>query len=429
MKKINLIRIACGLCAMLSLPAYGQTKTYTLEECRTLALSQNASIKNTRNNMEAARQIRQEAFTAYFPTVSAAGTGFNADKGMAQMTLVPGMEMSLLKNGIAGAVTATQPIFAGGQIVNGNRLAKVGEKVSKLQMEQSENEVGLTTEQYFWQVVTLQEKLKTVQAVDTMLQRLCREVETAVDVGLVTRNDLLQVQLKRNEAESTRIVLENGIAISKMLLAQYIGIEDADFTLSADIRIGTLPEYPANLYRAPTASLALTPEYRLLQENVEANKLKQKIEVGKNLPTVGIGAGYVYHDLMDNDRAFGMVFATVSVPISGWWGGSHAIKRQRLQVRNAENDLTDKSQMLIIRMQKAWRDVEDAYRQLSIANKSIDQSEENLRLNDQYYRAGTTRMSDLLQAQSLYQQSRDRYVDAYSAYRIKTTEYLQATGR
>lgn len=428
-KRIKIIS-ACILCAGLLLPAYGQEKGYTADECRRMALEHNARIKNAKNNLVGAEQTRQEAFTHYFPTVSASGMGYNADKGTAYMALAPGMEMSLLKNGIAGSVTATQPVFAGGRIVNGNKLAKVGIEVSKLQLEQSENEVELTSEQYFWQVVSLQEKIKTVATVDTMLQRLCKDVEVAVNAGLVTRNDLLQVQLKRNEMESTRINLENNLAVCKMLLAQYTGMPDSvDFTLSADVQWDTLPSIPTELYRDPSASLDLTPEYRLLQENVKANKLQQKIEIGKNLPEVGVGVGYMYHNLLDNDRSFSMVFASVSIPISGWWGGSHAIKRQKLQVRNAENDLTDKSEMLVIRMQKAWIDVEDAYKQLGVAGKSIEQSAENLRLNNEYYKAGTTKMSDLLDAQTLYQQSRDKYVDAYSACRIKTTEYLQATGR
>ena len=80
-------------------------------------------------------------------------------------------------------------------------------------------------------------------------------------------------------------------------------------------------------------------------------------------------------------------------------------------------------------MQQAWNDLQNAYEQIIIAHKSIEQSSENLRLNEQYYRAGTTTMSDLLDAQTLFQQSRDKYVDAYAAYRIKIVEYLQATGR
>lgn len=151
--------------------------------------------------------------------------------------------------------------------------------------------------------------------------------------------------------------------------------------------------------------------------------------VGKNLPSVAVGAGYMYDNLMDKSHPFAVGFVSVSVPLSGWWGGSHAIKKQKLQVMNAENRLADNSELLVIAMQKAWTDLQDAYKQILIAHNSIEQSTENLRLNEDYYHAGTTTMSDLLDAQTLFRQSRDRYAEAWSQYEIKKTEYLQATGR
>lgn len=406
-----------------------QTRSFTADECRKMALEYNTKMKNANNEVEMAEQTRKQAFTNYFPTVSATGLGFNANKDMVKMALSPEMEMSMIKNGLTGGITAVQPVFAGGQIVNGNKLARIGVDVSRLQLEQTENDVELTAEQYFWQVVTLQEKLKTVEAVDSMLSTLCTDVQMAVNAGISTRNDLLQVQLKRNEMAVTRLNLKNGIAVSKSLLAQYIGLDNTDFTLNTNIIDGGMPASPNELFRSPDQSLHLTPEYRLLEKNVEVGKLQKKLAVGKQLPTVGVGAGYMYHDIMGSSRSFGMVFASVSIPLSGWWGSSHEIKKQKLQLRNAENDLQDNSELLIIRMDKAWNDVEDAYKQIAIAAQSIAQSEENLRLNNDYYRAGTTTLSDLLDAQSLYQQSKDKYVEAYSNYEIKQMEYLHATGR
>lgn len=157
--------------------------------------------------------------------------------------------------------------------------------------------------------------------------------------------------------------------------------------------------------------------------------MQTRLAIGKNLPTVAVGAGYLYDDLMDHSHPFGIAFATVSVPLSGWWGGAHAVKKQKLQLRNAENQMSDSFELLVIRMQKAWDDLEDAYKQILIARQSIGQSAENLRLNEDYYRAGTTTMSDLLDAQSMFRQSRDNYVEAFSRYHLKITEYRQATGQ
>jgi outer membrane protein TolC len=169
-------------------------------------------------------------------------------------------------------------------------------------------------------------------------------------------------------------------------------------------------------------------EYQLLQKQVEATGLQKKMAVGQNLPSVAVGAGYTYHNLLDNNHTFGMVFATVSVPITDWWSGSHAIKRKAIEHQKAQEQLTDNAELLKIRMQNARNGVEESYQQLMLAQRSIEQAKENLRLNRDYYRAGTSKMSDLLEAQLLYQQSLDKHTDAFADYQNKLLEYKQACG-
>ncbi len=426
-------------------------QTYTLQQLKDSALQNNIAIRNARHSIDAAQQQRKEAFTKYFPTISGTGLWFNADKGMAKMDMnlsehispelgaalaqsLPAealaalgspISMSMMKNGTIAGVTAVQPIFAGGQIINGNKLAKVGEDVSRLQLLLSENEVEKQTEQYYWQLVSLQEKMKTIEAVQAMLADIYKDVDVAVRAGVAMRNDLLQVQLRQNDVESQKVKLNNGINILHLLLAQYCGLSGDSFAVSVDdSAVASIPQQ-----KDRQQALLQTAEYQLLQKQVEATKLQHKMEIGKNLPTVGIGAGYNYHNLLDNNRTFGMVFATVSVPISDWWGGSHAIKRKKIARQQAEEQLADNSELLKIRMLNAWNNVEESRQQLEIAQRSIEQAEENLRLNRDYYKAGTSKMSDLLEAQLLYQQSLDRRTDAFADYQNKLLEYRQATGQ
>lgn len=426
--------VCCG-------PITAQT-SLTLDQCKQLARENNIALRSARNDIEQAEQQKKQAFTNYFPQVSAMGAALTANKHLVQMDMNLPAEMGamlpagasmptgmgMIKNGVVGNVMAMQPIFAGGQIVNGNRLAKVGLEASRIQQEASEDEVELTTEQYFWQVVSLKEKLVTLGTIHKMLEQLEKDVTVSVDAGLTTRNDLLQVQLKVNEIESRTLQVENDLAICKQLLAQYIG-KSEDFDVASPIDINAIPSLDANLKQDHQASLSATTQYRLLEKNVEANRLQHKIKVGEQLPAVSGGAVYTYNNLVGEGRGVGMLVATVSLPISGWWGGSHAIKKQRLAYEQARERMADASQKLVISMNNCWADVETSHKQLAIARKSIEQSDENLRLNNNYYRAGTTTMSDLLDAQSSYQQSRDQYVDAYIDYQQNLLKYRQATGQ
>ena len=252
-------------------------------------------------------------------------------------------------------------------------------------------------------------------------------MEASVRAGVANRNELLQVQLKKNSIASDRLKVDNNLRLSKMLLSQYIGLPEDDFIVQATLQ-EPLPS--PETYRIDLMSaLPTTVAYKLLDKNVEASRLQYKLKVGQNLPSVGIGAGYMYHNILDTDHSFGMIFATVSVPLTDWWGGSHAIRKQKLQLKAAEYTRQDTNEKLLLQMQKLWNELEEAYKQAKISEESVKTAEENVRLSTDYYQVGTETLSDLLNAQSLLQQSRDQYTDDYTNYLIKRTEYLQATGR
>ena len=429
-------------------PSLGEGQGVGLSELLDSAMQHNMGIRSAQLDIDAAHQQRREAFTKYFPTISGTALTFNANRGMAKMDIDPQefipssfaatlsqmlppemlvglsspISMSMMKNGTIASLMAMQPVFAGGQIVNGNRLARVGEEASRLQLRLKENEVERQVAEYYWQLVSLDEKTRTLDAVDSLLADIYKDVEVAVRAGVALRNDLLQVQLRQNDIESQRLKLQNAQEVLSLMLAQYCGLSKApvvDCQLCCDSIAAP----------AASSSLSLLPEYQLLEKQVEATRLQQKMAVGKQLPTVAVGAGYNYHNLLDNDRTFAMVFATVSVPISDWWGGSHAIKRRKIEVQKAEEQLHDNAQLLTIRMQKARNDVAEARQQLLLAQRGIEQAEENLRLNRDRYRAGTSTMSNLLEAQLLSQQSRDKFTDAYADLQLRLIDLRHATGQ
>lgn len=426
------------LLAALFLCATASAQTYTLEQCRTMALENNNKMKNSRLDTDIAGQTRREAFTNFFPNISAAGMAFDASHDMLRLSVplelpipglsLPPLSMGMMKHGLMGGVTAIQPLFAGRQVAAGNRLARIGEEAAGLKLRVSEREVYETVEKYFWQIVALRGKLETLDVVDRQLEQIRRDVEMAVKAGISTRNDLLRVELKQQETESSRLKVENGIGVTRLLLAQYVGMPLAEpFDIEAEV-FGT-PDAPESWYTDAAAAAELRPEARLLDKNVEASKQQIRMTRGKNMPTVGVGAGYLYHDLSGQDNDFGMVFASVSVPITGWWGGSHAVRREQLKRRQAENDRRQAVEMMQVEITRCWNELQEAYKQILLARKTIASATENLRLNEDYFRAGTVSLTDLLDAQTLLQQGRDLLTDASADYQVKLSKYLLVTGR
>ena len=422
----------------------------TLQQIKEQALAHNISIRTAEGAVREAREQKKEAFANYFPQVSATGMGFKTNTNMLKTSIntasvlpsslasvlprallsaiPPELSFSMVDRGLMAGVAAVQPVFAGGRIINGNKLAQKGVEASEIQKQMSVNNVELTAEQYYWQIISLKEKQRTLNAVDAMLRQLEHDATMAVKAGVGMRNDLLQVQLRLNEVESNRITLDNGLKLARRMLAQYIGA-GGEIDVNDTVNTTTLPPFPIQKVDND-AAVAATPEYKLLQKNVEVTRLQKQMEIGKNLPSISVGATYSHYNMDQGMKnTFGMVFATVTVPISQWWGGSHAIRRRQIAEDVARRQLADNRQLLAIRIQKNRDDVDDAYRQLVIARKGIEQSEENLRLNRNFYQAGTVTMNDLLDAQQKYQQCRDRYTEAYTALQTKVVEYEQSIGR
>ena len=449
MKKIILTIIAL----FVIIPVEAQ---YSLDSCKKMAILNNAKVKNALLDVDAAEQTKKAAFTKYFLQISAAGSAFKSNNSFIDVDLnnvdlnvtfedqrlndilqtlysnygdyLPDATINakMMDNGIVGGVTAIQPVFAGGRIVKGNQLAKLGVEASRYKCNIAEDEVLLKTEESYWLIVSLKEKLRTLASAEKLLDTLHKDVSGALESGVIIQNDLLKVKLKQNELRSNRLKLENGISLATMALCQYIGLSSQEqIQLSDSIDFDKDISAPWPYKTAHDEALKNRSEYKLLYLSVESERLKKQMLVGETLPQVGVGAGYLYNNLMGKNNTNGVIFATVSVPLSGWWEAGYNIKKQKIEQQIAENNREDKNELLLLQMQQAWNSVEESYSQILLAKEAMDEATQNLKVSTDYYRSGMKTISEVLEAQTLLQQARNQYTDHAIQYRIKLTSYLQ----
>ncbi len=430
--------------------SFAQTQAYSLETCKSLALENNKKLKEANLELLVSQQVKKEAFTKYFPKVSGMAVAMRAEdylvKGTipsmnlpvydgnpaslaapTQFTYVPEIPINMLDYINVASVSAVQPIFAGGRIYNGNKLAKLGIEVNKQKFAMSTSEVLIKTEELYWNILSLEEKLKTIKSYESMLEHLQKDVEVAVKAGLTQQSDLLKVQLKLNELQVNKMKLENGIILSYRALCQQIGINySANFKIDDNKHLDELPES----YVTDTKSACqIRDEYNLLSQALQAEILQKRMIVGENLPQIAVGAQVFALDMMEQTSTNGMVFATVSIPISDWWEGSHKIKEANFKIKQAQNKLLETEELLGLDIEKAKNEMFETHFQIKTASISIQQAKENLKILDDNYKAGVIGMSELLEGQALYQKAQDEYTDALCQYRIKVGNYIQKTGK
>ena len=446
--------VAAGLVLFLALlpaAARAQGQTLTLDECKAMALKNNAQIQESRLNIEAAEETSRAARTKQFPQVSASMTSLLAwdplakietaggnlpvfDGNLAnlhsatQFAYFPGGTMELADRASVETLTAVQPVFTGGRIANGNRLARVGVQAARDRSEMSERDVLAETEEKYWRLVALQEKRRTLDAYETLLAELDRQVTDALTAGLLTSNDQLKVRLKRAEARVDRQRLDNGLRLAARDLRRHIGLAPGDAIAVVETLLP--PVDPAPLQQGEPGALDRRVETRLLTSAVRAEELQLALKRGEMRPTVGIGASLLrldVHGMAGMTNA--VVFGQVSVPISGLWEGRHIVASQNRRIAIAKSKLASTRELLALGIEKNWTDLQAAWDTYVVSGQAIEQAEVNVKEQSDRYTNGMAPFSDLLEAQVLMQQSRDRRTDAAVDYWVRRAAYLRAIAR
>lgn len=435
----------------------------SLAECQRMALENNRTLQNARLDIEIAAADRAAAFSHYFPQVSVGLTGFIGAKDLMRSEmdmsgfgatygpalvqaglgdllagLPPTNKVSMVKKGVVANAVALQPIFSGGQIMNGNKLAVLQNEVRRLQYAMTEKDILQNVADYYWQIIALRGNISTLDAVDAQLSGIHSLTENYVKSGIINRNDLLTVELKQQEMASARLQLNNGLELLRLVLCQLCGGELDSFAVAA-AATDVLPA-PSELFVSPADAVHNREELALAEKNVEAKTLQVKMERGKNLPSLAVGAAGLFQGIdmgdMSTKRGGSMYdmkignlvgLATLSVPVSDWWGGRQNIRKARFAREQAENDRLDAEEKLQIDILSSWNNLTEAYAQIQIAEKSIAASTENLRLTRDQYAAGTLPVSDLLDAVSLYSRANNDLNAARATYQSRMSEYVRKT--
>lgn len=426
MKKI-LLYIALGLAT--SLPTHAQLQL-SQAECRQMALQNNEEMKKATNSYQQAKLDKEIAFASFLPELSGSLTGVYR-KDMDLM----GMELQMRGTYLAG-LTLNQPIFAGGKIIAGHKLAKIGEECAQETRRKTEMDIIAEADNAYWTYIAVGEKVKLLEAYQKQLDELYRQIEKTVEVKMATKSDLLRIDSKRSQILYQLKKAMNGVELCRMSLCSTLGVDiHTDIQpLDTALQIAS----PQNL----GGDITMRPEYRLLVNQVEAQKQQIKMARADVLPTFGLSAQYSYYGNLkvagqaEDGTPFKqeykdgspMLMASISVPLFRWGKGLKGIKKAKLSYQNAQLDLQRNERLLNIELQQAILNVTDGYNLIETASISMEQATENLRNMQNNYQVSMCTLTDLLDAQAQWQEAYSNQIEAKTQYKIYESEYLRVSG-
>lgn len=450
--------------AIVVLPLIMHAQTYeqilTLDSCLSLARQNNKELRRAALDIDKAQQVKDQAFTNYFPQVKASAMGYHSLHPLVEVGIndfdnasvrdllttlygnygaALGLDntISLFQYGYQAGVTAIQPVYMGGKIVAGNQLAKVGVEAAKLQTQITERDLLEEVEESYWLVVGLTEKQQTLQAVTALLDTVHRTVSVAVDAGLALQTDLLQVELRQSEIHRTQIQLDNGLSLAKRALWQSIGKTYPDQMGEGlnNIRLESISADSTQNTPPSKEGIGEVLESSLLSLQVRAAELTRRMTIADALPQVAVGAHYGYGNMQANflrdglgsKTGNGAVFVTVSVPLTDWWETGHKIRENNIALEQARLQEQHTNELLTLRTQQAYDKMIESYLLVSENRHALDIARENYRLSGVNYRAGRGTITDLLTAQTAYLQAQNNLTDALISYRVNLRRYMDLT--
>ena len=464
-----------------------QSVELSLDSCINLALHNNKDLAISQMKEEVATLSRKEAFTHYLPRIEATGAYMRNEKEIQLIsdeqqntlqnlgttvgtTLAPmiqgaamqnpemaplfqqlgGMATALVpalneagaglvdalrtdtRNVTAAALMLTQPLYMGGKIVAYNRITRYAEQIAQAQSDQKTQELVLQVETAYWQIVSLESKRELALSYKSLIDTLDYNVEQLIAEGMASKADGLSVKVKKNEADVTLIQIDNGLALSRMLLCQLCGLDVntdirlADDAMSSSIGMPMMDYVPAAMNNRP--------ELQALDLLTRINSEKVKVARSEYLPKVALSANYIwsnpstFNGFEKKMKGMWNVGLMVNIPLVNWGEGYYKVKSAKIQARIAETTLDETREKIELQATQCAQKVIEATNREETAQRSMAEAEENLRFATLGMNEGVIPISNVLMAQTAWLSAKSTVITARIDRRLAEVNLRRATG-
>ena len=433
----------------------------TLEECRNLAIQNNKELQISGEKIKMADNEKKAAFTKYFPQLSANGAYMWNQKdinlldmgalssslssslgGLAQLPMIQHLMSGVndmqhldVQNIWVGNVSLVQPVFMGGKIVNYNQITKFAKQLAESMNNLQLQDLIYKTDETYWQVISLVNKKKLADAYVDLLRKMDSDVTAMIYEGVATEADGLSVKVKLNEAEMAQTKVENGLALTRMLLAQICGLSLEEDLSLADEKLDNFPVETTQASADLNEAFMNRNELRSLDLATKIYKRKERIALAEMLPNVALAANYfvtnpnVFNGFKNDFAGMFNVGVMVKVPLSGWWEGTYRRNSAKAETRIKTLEWQDAREKIELQVNQSVYKVNEAGKKLIASSRNMENAEENLRRANFGFVEGVIPALNLMEAQTAWVSARSSLIDAQIEVKLTEVYLSKALGK
>lgn len=452
--------VLCGVLLLLFGKMVSAQQTLSLQECRDLAVKNNKELRIAEEKIRMADYEKKAALTKYFPQISANGAYMWNQKdlnlldmgqlssslasslgGLAQLPVVQQTVGAIndlqhldIQNVWVGNVALVQPVFMGGKIVTYNQITAYAKELAMSMNDQKLQDLLYKTDETYWQVVSLVNKKKLADAYVELLRKTDEDMAALIAEGVATQADGLSVKVKLNEAEMAQTKVNNGLALSRMLLAQLCGLPLTDTLTLADEQLDNFPVEERTTSVDVNQAFMNRNELKSLDLASKIYKKKERIALADLLPTVAFSANYfvtnpnLFNGYKNDFAGMFNLGVIVRVPITGWWEGSYKRNAARAETRIRQLEWEDAREKIELQVNQSVYKVNEASKKLAASNRNMENAEENLRSANLGFEEGVIPALNLMAAQTAWFSARSTLIDAQIDMKLTQVYLNKALG-
>lgn len=264
-------------------------KDLSLREAKKIALKGNPSLQAAGERITRAQAILDQANSLYFPTLRATSSArhqHHVSEGQF------GFPTDSFEN-YTSALSAQWLVFDGFAREYKVLAARYGEEASKESYKDTQRLLLDAVSQAFYRTVLAAKEMQINLELKKVNEKFAKDAQIKLDAGTSNRIEVNNFLVNINDAEIAYLDSKNSYETSKIVLAELLGIPEADTSLFVtsyeSIKI-TVPTYSVALKKA----LKNRPDLKALQSDILATEAQIEESKGQYYPKFFLEGSYGY---------------------------------------------------------------------------------------------------------------------------------------
>ena len=409
----------------------------TLSKAVKIAQQRSGSIAIASEKVFAARQDALTAKSGFYPRISGQGSYTRLNETPSMTMPGPMGTSTSIKMGTADnykfTISAQQPLFMGGAILNGYKAASSMAQSQENQLSVEKNNLFLDVANAWYGVIKADAFRKTAMEARLQMEEHLNTLERMYSAGILSHNELLKAKVQLSDIRMMEIQAENAVTLSRLSLNMAMGVS-----------LDTVYEFPSeriftDTYKSlPDLGLVIKNAIRdrqdisVLNNMTDAASYGLKIAKSSMAPTIVSIFNYNWENTNSSfppelDSSWNLtIMATMDLFTAG--ERLHKIRKAETNLNQAEIGLSQARKGVELEVRAQYATIRERQKEVEIAGKKLEQAEEGYKVASAEFKHGVVTSTDVLDASTALVGAKTDYVSSLSDLQIAYFKFEVVSG-